>query len=116
MVCSPNWGRMDANDGGYTEGIYVAGAPYPINDIYGTDDCKYIEPNCVMGGTLVEAGILITPKAAEKDLAALCSYLDYFYSEEGALIRSLGLSAEQVAEMQDNTFMQTMEWKTERIR
>ena len=97
-------GRMDANDGGYTEGIYVAGAPYPINDIYGTDDCKYIEPNCVMGGTLVEAGILITPKAAEKDLAALCSYLDYFYSEEGALIRSLGLSAEQVAEMQDNTF------------
>ena len=97
-------GRLDMHDGGLTEGIYVAGAAYPINDVYGSDTCKYVAPNCVMGSSLASGGILITPKAAEKDLATLCSYLDYFYSEEGALIKTLGLSAEQVAEFSGNTF------------
>lgn len=97
-------GRMDAGDGGFTEGIYVAGTAYPINDIYGTDNCKYIEPDCVMGSGLVNGGIMITTGAAQKDLAALCSYLDYFYSEEGALVKTLGLSGEQAAEMKNNTF------------
>ena len=97
-------GRLDMHDGGLTEGIYVAGAPYPINDVYGPDSCKYVEPNCLMGSSLAGGGILITPKAAEKDLATLCSYLDYFYTEEGGLIRTLGLGAEQVAEFSDNTF------------
>lgn len=97
-------GRIDAHDGGFTEGIYVAGCAYPINDIYGGDNCKNIEPDCVMGGGLVSGGVIITPSAEEKNLAALCSYLDYFYSEEGALIRTLGLSADQVAEFEDSTF------------
>ncbi len=97
-------GRLDAKDGGYTEGIYVAGCAYPINDIYGTDDCKYVEPDCVMGGELVTGGVLITSAAAEKDLNALCAYLDGFFSEEGGLIKSLGLSKEQTAELADSTF------------
>lgn len=97
-------GRMDMNDGGFTEGIYVAGASYPINDIYGDDSCKYVEPDCVMGGGLVGGGVIITSAAKDKDLAALCSYLDYFYSEEGGAIRTLGLNADQVAGLSDDSF------------
>lgn len=96
-------GRIDANDGGLTEGIFVAGAPYPINDIYGTDACKYVEPNCVMGGDLVSGGIMISKNAEGKDLDALFAYLDQFYSEEGALLRNLGMNAEQAAEFESAT-------------
>ena len=96
-------GRLDMNDGGLTEGIFVAGAPYPINDIYGTDECKFVDPNCVMGGELVGGGIMISKNAEGKDLDTLCAYLDQFYAEEGAMIRYLGLNAEQVAEYEDAT-------------
>ena len=97
-------GRLDMHDGGYTEGIFVAGTPYPINDVYGPDSCKFVEPNCLIGNGLTSGGILVTPKAKDKDLAALCSYLDYFYTIEGALIKTLGLNAEQVADFSENTF------------
>ena len=96
-------GRIDANDGGLTEGIFVAGAPYPINDIYGTDECKFVEPNCVMGGGLLTTSVMISKNAEGKDLDTLCAYLDQFYTEEGALLRTLGLSAEQVAEYESAT-------------
>ena len=97
-------GRLNMHDGGFTEGIYVKGAQYPINDVYGPESCRNVVPNCLMGSGLVSSGILVTPKAKDKDLATLCSYLDYFYSEEGALIKTLGLSKEQVAEFTENTF------------
>lgn len=97
-------GRLDLNDGGYTEGIYVAGAAYPINDVYGDADCKNKAPNCVMGGGLVSGGILVTPSAKDKDLDTLFAYLDTFYTEEGALIKNLGLNAEQVKEFSKNSF------------
>lgn len=97
-------GRLDMHDGGYTEGMFVAGAAYPINDSYGPEECQYVVPNCVMGSSLSKGGILITPTAKDKDLAVLCSYLDYFFTEEGGLIKTLGLSAEQVAEFSENTF------------
>ena len=97
-------GRLDMHDGGFTEGIYVAGTAYPINDVYGPESCRNVVPDCLMGSGLTSGGILITPKAAEKDLATLCSYLDSFYTTEGALIKTLGLSAEQVAEFSENTF------------
>lgn len=95
-------GRLDADDA-WTDGIYVEGCAYPINDIYGTEECKNVEPDCMFGSGLAGGGIIITPKAEGKDVAALCSYLDYFYSEEGALIKTLGLSEEQNAELTDNT-------------
>lgn len=97
-------GRMDMHDGGLTEGIYVAAAAYPINDIYGDDDCKNVQPDCVMGSNWVSGGVLITKAAAGKDLDTLCAYLDSFYAEEGALIRTLGLSSEQAAELSGSSF------------
>lgn len=97
-------GRLDMHDGGYTEGIYAAAAPYPINDIYGSESCRYVTPNCVMGGGLVSGGVLVTTAAKDKDLATLCAYLDQFYSMDGALIKTVGLSAEQAASLTDSTF------------
>lgn len=97
-------GRMDMHDGGLTEGIFVKSAAYPINDVYGDDDCKYIQPDCLFGQAWVSGGVLITPAAKDKDLDALCAYLDSFYAEEGALIRTLGLNAQQTADFTDNTF------------
>ncbi len=97
-------GRLDMNDGGFTEGIFVAGAPYPINDVYGDADCQNKIPTCVMGGGLVSGGILVTPSAKDKDLDTLFAYLDTFYTEEGALIKNLGLNAEQVKEFSKNSF------------
>ena len=97
-------GRLDMQDGGWTSGIFVAGATYPINDTYGPEECQYVVPDCVMGSSLTKGGIIVTPTAAEKDLAALFSYLDFFYSEEGGLIKTLGLNAAQVAEFEGNTF------------
>ncbi len=97
-------GRLDMNDGGLTEGMYVASTPYPVNDLYGPESCRYKLPNCLMDVSLTSGGILITPTAKDKDLAALCSYLDSFYTDEGGMIKTLGLSAEQVAEFSENTF------------
>ncbi|MDO4285469.1 MAG: extracellular solute-binding protein [Eubacteriales bacterium] len=91
-------GRMDLNDGGYTEGICSYGCAWPINDVYGTEECKYVEPDCVPATSLSGTPYFITTAAEGKDIATLCSFLDYFYSEEGALIRTLGLSGEQAAE------------------
>lgn len=94
-------GRMDLNDGGYTEGIYVAGCALPINDIYGTDADKFVEPDCIFGSSISGTSYLLTTTLAEsgKDIPTLLSYIDYFYSEEGALIKTMGLNAEQAAEL-----------------
>lgn len=97
-------GRMDMHDGGYTEGIFVAGAAYPINDVYGDDECKFIQPDCVMGDGRTKGGVLITTAAKGKDLDTLCAYLDSFYAEDGALIRTLGLNAQQASDFTDSSF------------
>jgi len=92
-------GRLDLNDGGLTEGIFAAGCALPINDVYGDDSCKNKVPRCPMGGSaLLGNGFMVMEGADEKDLATLFSFLDYLYSDEGALLLTLGLSADQLAE------------------
>lgn len=93
-------GRLDLHDGGTTLGIYVAGACWPINDIYGTDECKGKEPWCIANGTsLVGTGFYVMSGAEDKDLATLFQMLDYLYSDEGAKLLTLGLSKEQLTEV-----------------
>ena len=92
-------GRMENATQELTKGIYVAGARMPINDVYGPDSCKNVIPDCTAAGAPYKNGapLYVTKKAVEngKDIATLCSYLDYFFGEEGARIHSLGLTAEQ---------------------
>lgn len=91
-------GRMDIGDE-YTEGICVLGCPFPINDIYGGKDCQYIEPDCLLGSERTQTAFYITSAAADKDIAAICSFFDYFYTEEGAIMRTLGLNSDQMKEI-----------------
>ena len=95
--------RMDTGDE-LTKDICVAGCQLPMNDKYGDESTRFQEPYCGFGGTRIGITYLITTAAEDKDLATLCSYFDYFYSEEGSKILSMGLDKEQVAESGDEFF------------
>lgn len=92
-------GRLDMHDGGLTEGIYVAGCPWPINDVYGDDSCKNVEPWATQASVgLTGSGFLVMDGAQDKDLGPLLSMLDYLYSEEGAILHTLGATPAQMEE------------------
>ena len=92
-------GRLDMHDGGLTEGIYVAGCPWPINDVYGDDSCKNVEPWATQASVgLTGSGFLVMDGAQDKDLGPLLSMLDYLYSEEGAVLHTLGATPAQMEE------------------
>lgn len=96
-------GRMDTGDE-LTTGICVYGSALPINDIYGTEDCKNKEPNCTAGTSLTDSSCYITTSAKNKDIATLCSFFDSFYTIEGGLMRTIGLNAEQVEEIDNQIY------------
>lgn len=98
-------GRMDVGASEYTEGICSYGAPWPINDVYGDESCKNVEPNAVEYTGLTGTTWYVTTAAEGKDLGTLLSFFDYFYTEEGALLKSLGLSKEQVEETQNQIYL-----------
>ncbi len=92
---------MDMGDP-LTEGICVYGAATPINDIYGDLDTCSSEPLTYFDRSgLSSLSVCITEKAKDKDIAALCTALDWLYSDEGGLIRSRGFSREMQEELQD---------------
>ena len=45
-------GRIDSGEK-FTEGIFVSGCSYPINDIYGDESCQYIAPRVMNIDTLL---------------------------------------------------------------
>lgn len=97
--------RLDAGDA-LTSGICVYTAFTPINDIYGAESTKYQEPYTYYAGSQSGGGYVITQKALDdgKDIRTLLRFFDYFYSEEGAALKSFGLSAEQQAEMKSEFY------------
>ena len=96
-------GRSDINDG-YTKGMVVYGARQPINDMYGTDAQKNIEPYCFYQQGLEGSPIVITEKAKEKDLVALIKFMDHQFSDEGALLKGTGLNKEQYEACQNELY------------
>lgn len=90
-------GRLDSGDE-LTKGICVYGCALPINDVYGSDSCKNIEPMSVMASSQGGTFWYVTPTAEDKDIDTLLQFFDYFYSEEGALLHTLGLNKEQAAD------------------
>ncbi len=93
------YNQNDPSQTPLAEGIFVAGAPMPINDIYGPEECRNVIPDCTAAGVgMQESPVYITTKAVEdgKDIAALCAFFDYFYTEEGAVVKTVGLNQEQV--------------------
>jgi len=97
-------GLPNSPENGYTEGAMVFGARQPINDVYGSEEQQNIVPYTFYQPTLEGTSIIITEAAKDKDLVALCSLLDYMFSEEGKILFQYGLSKEQY-ELTQNDFM-----------
>ena len=84
---------MDSRD---QEGAYVMGCSLPINDVYGTEEQKYKEPDAFYQQPAGPVGAIgITNKAENKNLEALFTYLNWCYTDEGALFSVYGLNQEQ---------------------
>ncbi|MCL1819666.1 MAG: hypothetical protein FWG36_03310 [Oscillospiraceae bacterium] len=80
-----------------TDGAMVFGAPQPINDIYGHDSTKFVQPYDMFGGgDLLGGGVCVTNKAKDKDITVLMGFLDFFFSEEGSMLKTMGFSKEQL--------------------
>lgn len=78
----------------------VFGCSLPVNDEYGTEEQKFVKPDCLYQGSEFGLGIGITTKCEEKDLAALFSFFNWTYSLDGALVGGAGLSEEQYTSME----------------
>ena len=97
-------GRIDLEDGGYTDGIFVAGCTWPVNDVYGDSTCQYIQPRVLnVQTTTVGTGFFAMKGAESKDLASLFTFLDYLFTDEGAALCTVGLNADQLAEEDTDT-------------
>jgi putative aldouronate transport system substrate-binding protein len=97
-------GNMDTSEG-FAKGIVSFAAPQPINDKYGAPETQNVTPYTMYQLARGGSTVAISSKAAEKDLPTLLSWLDYQYSDEGAMLHILGLSKEQFEETQDPLYI-----------
>ena len=91
--------RVTCADATDQQKAYVMPCAVPINDKYGTDEQKYNEPDAFYQGSRIAGRIGITTALEDKSeetIAALFTFLDWMYTREGALTRSIGLSQEQL--------------------
>lgn len=105
------WGSMSSlgarlNDPSspYLDGFVSFTAAQPINDIYGSADEQNKEPTVMYQPSQEGPTYVITTSAEDKDLETLFTFLDYLYTEQGAVLRTFGLSKEQY-EVTQNKFM-----------
>ena len=88
--------RTTCQDASDQQDAYVMGTALPINDVYGTEEQMYAEPDAFMASTKKGGSAIgITNKAEEKDLAALFTFFDWTYTLEGGETIRLGLNEEQ---------------------
>ena len=85
-----------------TKGAMMLGARMPINDLYGEDSTKGHAPDTLYQFSSYSGAVAITTAAEGKDLATLLTFMDSLYTEEGAIIGTLGLNAEQYNEIKDS--------------
>lgn len=98
--------RVTCADSEDQQKAYVMACSVPINDMYGTGDQMYNEPDAFYQGSRIAGRIGITTAAEDKDIQALLTCLDWFYTPEGAATRSFGLSQEQLdsADIENNLY------------
>ena len=85
-----------------TKGAMMLGARMPINDLYGEDSTKGHEPDALYQYSSYSGAVAITTAAENKDLATLLTFMDSLYTEDGSIIGTLGLNAEQYNEIKDS--------------
>lgn len=80
-----------------TANAVVYACASPINDEYGDASVQNIKPTTYYSGGYLGASWVVTDKAEDKDIASLLTAIDYFYSDEGSLLFSKGISDEIMA-------------------
>lgn len=88
-----------------TKDMVVYAAMPPINDIYGSKESQFVEPYCMYQVSLETVPYSITDKTKEKDLEALFSLFNYLYSDQGSMLKTFGLSKEQLEETQNKLYL-----------
>ncbi len=88
---------------------FVMPCPVPINDKYGSEEQKFVEPDAFYQASRINGRVGITAALDEKSeetKAAFFTFLDWMYTREGALTRSIGLSQEQIdsVELENNLY------------
>ena len=85
---------------------YCMGCPLPVNDVYGTAEQMYNEPDALYQGGRLSGQVVITDKAKDKELETLFTFFNWLFTEEGAATHKLGLSKEQLAgaEIENNLY------------
>ena len=78
------------------------GCALPINDMYGTEEQMYKEPDALYQASRLGTATGITKKAEDKDLATLFTYLDWTYTDLGARTVRIGLNEEQYESVELN--------------
>ncbi len=84
------------------QNAFAMPAALPINDMYGSEEQMYKEPDALYQDSRIEGKIGVTPKCEEKDLKALFTFLDWAYTVEGAETLGMGLTEEQANSVELN--------------
>lgn len=80
-----------------TANAVVYACASPINDEYGDASVQNIKPTTYYSTGYLGTSWVVTDKAEDKDIASLLTAIDYFYSDEGSLLFSKGISDEVMA-------------------
>lgn len=94
--------RVTCADAEDQQKAYVMGCSVPVNDMYGSEEQKFVAPDAFYQGSRVSGSIGVTTAAEDKDLAALFTFFDWLYTEDGAMVKAYGLNSEQLAEVADD--------------
>ena len=98
-------GNLNNPDDPYLAGFVGAAAPQPINDVYGSNAQKGHEPDAMYQINQEGVAYIVTPSILDKDIPTFFAALDYFYSEEGALMMGFGLNKEQFEATQSELYI-----------
>ena len=96
-----------AVEGTLTEGIVVYGCRQPINDIYGGEEQQNKTPNHMFQSAVNSSSVVFTDKMSEDEVIAVLELINFLFSEEGALLATCGLNAEQLATI-DSSFYDSL--------
>ncbi len=89
--------QIDSGEG-FTQGAMVYGCRQPINDVYGGPDQQGHEPDHLYQNSRHNNDtIILTDKMTEEEVIAFLEFVDFLYTDEGALLCTVGLNAEQLA-------------------
>lgn len=82
----------------HNKGAVVYGCSQPINDIYGGPEQQGKTPNLMYQNSRYDTNpIVLTDKMTEDEVIAFLELVDFLFTDEGALLCTVGLNAEQLA-------------------